>query len=179
MTNDDDFYGKLGQQWWEQTGEECKATAQQVKFAAARFNGCTRAKAAALAGYKGDDQALRSAGSRVDDTDTVQNLLTLANAAAAGLPDVDPVTAAEAKLKVGQLVRSRDATIALKATELFMKLENTEKARGEGPEDDGLSDWRVMRDFLVKHPRRCSSGDAALPVQLWRFGALGKLPASP
>jgi hypothetical protein len=115
MPNIDDIWGPLGEGWWRANGADCKASDQQIKFAAARAAGASRSKAAALAGYKGDSQTLRSAGSRVDDTDTVQNLMALAAAAAAGLTTVDPVTATEAKAKVGKLVRSPDPTISLKA----------------------------------------------------------------
>jgi hypothetical protein len=148
LTDEANIWGPLGEKWWRENGEACKASEQQIRFAAARHNGATRSRAAQLAGYKGDSQTIRSAGSRVDDTDTVKNLLVLAAAAAAGLPTVDPVTVREAKDKVGKLVRSPDPTVALKAAELFVKLEQAEKQRGESPEDDGLSNWRLARDFL-------------------------------
>jgi hypothetical protein len=148
MTNET-IWGDLGEFWWRDNGEACKASEQQIRFAAARHSGATRVQAARLANYSGDAQALRSTGSRVDDTDTVQNLLTLAAAAAAGLKTVDAVTVQEAKDKVGKLVRSPDPTIALKAADLLIKLEQSEKQRGAAPEDDGLFDWRTARDFLV------------------------------
>jgi hypothetical protein len=140
MANDEDIYGVLGQSWWEKTGEEVKATPQQVRFAAARFTVSSRSKAAAQAGYAGDAQALRSAGSRVDDT---------ALAATAGMGGVNPVTVGEAKEKVGKLVRSLDSGVALKAAELFCKLEAAEKERGTHPEDDGFGEWRICRDYLT------------------------------
>jgi hypothetical protein len=152
LTETDDIWGPLGEQWWTENGEACRATPQQVRYAAARHGGATRAKAAELAGYAGDAQALRSAGSRVDDTDTVKNLLTLAAAAAAGLTNVSPVTVREAKDKVGKLVRSHDSGIALKAAELFVKLEAAEKVAGavdDYDRGDGLGDWRIERDWLL------------------------------
>jgi hypothetical protein len=144
----EDIWGPLGEKWWTENGDACRATPQQVRYSAARHGGATRSKSAELAGYAGDAQALRSAGSRVDDTDTVKNLLTLAAAASAGLTNVDPVTVKECKDKVGKLVRSPDSGVALKAAELFVKLEQAEKVRGEHPDDDGLSDWRLCRDYL-------------------------------
>lgn len=149
MTNDDaELYGSLGRTWWEQTGAECKASAQQIKFAAARHNGATRAQAAALAGYSGSPEGLRSAGSRADDSKAVEDLLTFAAAAEAGATD-NPVTVSEVKRKIGKLVRSPDGAIALKASELFVKLDAAEKQRGESPEDDGFGDWRVALSFLT------------------------------
>src|SRR5215469_4706039 len=123
LSNDEDIYGALGQAWWEQTGEEVRATPQQIKFAAARYNGATRSKAAALAGYSGDAQALRSAGSRTDDSDTVKSLIALAAAAEASTGEGDQYTVAQAKLKVGNLVKhSRDALIVFKGTEVLARL---------------------------------------------------------
>jgi hypothetical protein len=147
MTDQFDW-GSLGQSWWEETGEECRASPQQIRFACARHQGSTRSRAAALANYSGDADALRSAGSRADDSKAVQDLLTLASAAEAGTTD-NPVTIHEAKIKVGKLVRSIDPTIALKASELFVKLEVAEKSRGESPSDDGFEDWRAERDCLI------------------------------
>ncbi len=148
MANDTEIWGPLGQQWWEQTGAECRASPQQIKFAAARHGGATRAQAAAMAGYSGSAEALRSAGSRADDSKAVQDLLTFATAAEAGATD-NPVTVAEVKKKIGKLVRSPDGAIALKASEMFVKLDAAERERGATPEDDGFSDWRMTRDFLL------------------------------
>jgi hypothetical protein len=130
----EDIYGNLGEAWWVKAGEEVRATPQQVKFAAARYNGATRAKAAALGGYRGDAQGLRSAGSRVDDTDTVKALIALAAATEAGT-SYDQYTVAQAKLKVGNLVKhSRDPLIVFKGTEVLSRLERDEAEANVQPE---------------------------------------------
>src|SRR5215471_6645066 len=128
LSTNEDIYGALGREWWEKTGEEVRATSQQIKFAAARYNGATRSKAAALAGYCGDAQALRSAGSRTDDSDTVKSLIALAAASEVGTTE-DQYTVAQAKLKVGNLVKhSRDPLIVFKGTEVLARLERDEAA---------------------------------------------------
>ena len=135
LSNDEDIYGALGQTWWEQTGEEVRATPQQIRFAAARYSGATRSKAAALAGYSGDAQALRSAGSRTDDSDTVKSLIAMAAAAEAGTVE-SQYTVAQAKLKVGNLVKhSRDALIVFKGTEVLARLERDEAEANAKPEE--------------------------------------------
>jgi hypothetical protein len=123
MANDDAaLWGELGEQFWLESGDACNATPQQIRFAAARFAGATRVKAAQLAGYSGDDKVLRSVGSRADDSKAVENLITMAKAAAADVIK-DPVSAADARNRIGQLVSCPDAGIALKASELFLKME--------------------------------------------------------
>jgi len=134
LTADQDIYGALGQEWWEKTGEEVRATPQQIKFAAARYSGNTRSKSAALAGYSGNAQALRSAGSRTDDTDTVKSLIAMAAAAEVGTVE-SQYTVAQAKLKVGNLVRhSRDALIVFKGAEVLARLEREEAEANAKPE---------------------------------------------
>ena len=140
MTDNEDIYGSLGREWWEKTGEEVRATPQQIRYAAARYSGATRAKAAALAGYRGDAQALRSTGSRVDDTDTVKSLMTLAAAADAGTAD-KPYTVTEARLKVANLVKhSRDPLVVFKGTELLAKLEREDEEAKAQQQEMGLTD---------------------------------------
>ncbi len=124
MANDDEIYGKLGRVWWERNGAEVNATPQQIRFSAARHNGATRAKAAELAGYSGNREALRSAGSRVDNTAVVKDLITLAEAAEAGVGDTT-VTPAEIKKKLSRIIRGPDGALALKASELLLKIDST------------------------------------------------------
>lgn len=113
----DEFdWGALGQDWWSENGEACHASEQQIKFACARHQGANRAKAALIAGYSGDAEALRSAGSRADDSKAVSDLLVLASTAESGLTD-SPVTDQEVEKKISRLIRSPDGVLALKAIE--------------------------------------------------------------
>lgn len=113
----DEFdWGALGSDWWAENGEACHASEQQIRFACARHHGANRFKAATVAGYSGDPDALRSAGSRADDSKAVSDLLILAATAESGLTD-SPVTDAEVEKKISRLIRSPDGTLALKAIE--------------------------------------------------------------
>src|SRR5947207_15431926 len=117
------------------------ATIKQAKFGCARHMGCTRTKAAELAGYAaGDDQALRTAGSRADDTKAVQDLLTMASVASVAVAD-DPFTVAQARQKIGRMVKtSLDPQVVIKGTELLAKLDQVDRDRGPTQEDDALND---------------------------------------
>lgn len=136
-------WGPLGESWWRENGAACRASEKQIKFACSRHQGAHKNRAAELAGYSGDPDGLRSAGSRTDGSTAVQDLIALAAATEAGVAD-NPVTIHEAKRKVGKLVRSPDPAIALKASELFVKLEVAEKNRGEEPESSWEDDTRAL-----------------------------------
>jgi hypothetical protein len=152
-TNDDydnfDF-GILGREWWLDAGEATKATPTQIKFACARHAGATRTRAAELAGYSASDpQALRTAGSRADDTKSVADMLVMASAASVGTADA-PYTVAQARQKIGRMVKtSLDPSTVIKGTELLARLDQVDRDRGQTPEDDGLTAWRIERDFLL------------------------------
>jgi hypothetical protein len=150
-TNDDFDYGSLGRDWWLEAGESCRATLQQIKFACSRHAGATRTKAAELAGYAAtDNQGLRVAGSRADDTQAVQDLLTMASAASVGATD-DPFTLAQARAKIGRMAKtSLDPMVVVKCAELMSKLDQADREGGETPDDDGLNPWRRERDFLLQ-----------------------------
>ena len=151
-TNDDNFdYGVLGKDFWMDAMETTKATLTQAKFACARHSGATRTKAAELAGYSASDpQGLRVAGSRADDTKAVQDMLVMASAAAVSTTDA-PYTVAEARQKIGRMVKtSLDPSTVIKGTELLARLDQVDRDRGQTPDDDGLNPWRVERNYLVQ-----------------------------
>jgi hypothetical protein len=150
MTTDDNFdWGVLGKDWWMENMEAVHATINQAKFACARHSGATRTKAAELAQYSAtDNQGLRTAGSRADDTKAVQDLLTMASAASVSTTDA-PYTVAEARQKIGRMVKtSLDPSTVIKGTELLARLDQVDRDRGQTPEDDGFNDARMCRDFL-------------------------------
>jgi hypothetical protein len=148
MTDETFAWGALGEAWWRENGAACRATEQQIKFACARHQGANKAKAAALAGYSGDADALRTAGVRAANTKAVLDLLTLANAEDADT-EADGATDAEIERKLTKLIRSPDGALALKAIEAREKLAAHRRQRGETPDDDGFSDWRMTRDLLT------------------------------
>ena len=151
MTEDNFDYGILGKDWWLEAGETTRATPTQIKFACARHAGATRTKAAEMAGYAATDaQALRTAGSRADDTKSVQDMLVMASAAAVSTTDA-PYTVAEARQKIGRMVKtSLDPSTVIKGTELLARLDQVDRDRGQTPTDDGFGEWRICRDFLVQ-----------------------------
>jgi hypothetical protein len=107
-------WGELGEKWWRDSGASCRATETQIKYACSRHQGANKSKAATLAGYSGDAEALRSAGVRAEGTKAVDDLLTLAAAAEDGGSKDGPATAKEIDLKLTKLVRSPDGALSLK-----------------------------------------------------------------
>jgi hypothetical protein len=149
---DDNFdWGVLGKDWWMEAMETTRASLNQTKFSCARHAGATRTKSAELAGYAAtDDQGLRTAGSRADDTKAVQDMLVMASAASVAVTD-DPYTVAQARQKIGRMVKtSLDPSTVIKGTELLAKLDQVDRDRGQAPEDDGFADWRFCRDLLCQ-----------------------------
>jgi hypothetical protein len=134
MTDDNFDWGPLGQDWWMEAMETCRATLNQAKFSCARHSGATRTKAAELAQYAAtDNQGLRTAGSRADDTKAVQDMLTMASAASVAVTD-DPYTVAQARQKIGRMVKtSLDPNTVIKGTELLAKLDQVDRDRGQTP----------------------------------------------
>jgi hypothetical protein len=151
MTDDNFDWLALGKDWWLEAMETTRATLTQAKFACMRHAGATRTKAAEMSGYSATDaQGLRTAGSRADDTKAVQDLLTMASAAAVSTTDA-PYTVAEARQKIGRMVKtSLDPSTVIKGTELLARLDQVDRDRGQTPEDDGLTRWRIERDFLMQ-----------------------------
>jgi hypothetical protein len=153
QTNDAFSWGALGQKWWEENGAACRATPTQIRFAACRHLGCNKAKSAALAGYKGSPEALRSTGVRAEGSTAVEHLLTLAQAAES---DTDPesLTAKEIDRKLAKLVRSPDGALALKALETHEKREALKRQR---PSEEATTE-EAVRDLVAL----CTPSMAAL-----------------
>jgi hypothetical protein len=107
MADKEFSWGSLGESWWLENGEACHATPQQIRFAAARHQGANKAKSAALAGYAGNAEALRTQGVRSASSKAVTDLLTLAAAEDADA-DIDNADAAEIDRKLTKLIRSPD-----------------------------------------------------------------------
>jgi hypothetical protein len=159
-------WGDLGEAWWRENGEACRATEQQIKFACARHQGANKSKAATFAGYSGNSEALRSAGVRAEGTKAVEDLLVLA-AAAEGGTEQDIATAAEIDRKLTKLIRSPDGGISLKAIEAHARREEQRRQRGEVPENDGFGPWRVEREFIT-----LPNGASAYVVLIGDIGGL-------
>jgi hypothetical protein len=140
------LWGELGEAFWRENGASCRATETQIKYACSRHQGANKSKAAALAGYKGTPEALRSQGVRAEGTQAVDALLTLA-AAAESPGDEDTVTEKQIDRKLAKLIKSPDGALSLKAMEYKERREERRRERGETPEDDGFFTWRLERDY--------------------------------
>jgi hypothetical protein len=146
MTDNTFDWGVLGETVWKELQEATGASDLQLKFAVLRFGGATATKAAKLAGYVGNSESIRRAGYSALRSTAVQNLLELASVKA----PCDPrISKKEVIAKISKLCRSSDPLVALKAVAALQDFEKAEKASGETPDDDGLNDWRVCRDYLL------------------------------
>jgi hypothetical protein len=146
-TNSEDFWRPFGESQWREFAETVQASDLQLKFAVARFNGASAAAAAKIAGYAGDRDAIRRAGYQAVRTAAVVGLLDMA---AVHAPAENALTDAEVDSRLARLVRSPDPLVMLKATELFDKRKARAKEAGEAPEDDGLNEFRLARDYLCQ-----------------------------
>jgi len=129
---DEDIWKPLTEQKWRELAEATGASELQLKFSAARFGGASATKAAKLAGYAGDDAALRRAGYSAVRSTAVQNLLELASIHA---PADARISDKEIDAKISKMIRSADSNVSLKAMEVFAKREAARKeAEGNKPE---------------------------------------------
>jgi hypothetical protein len=165
-----DVWGNLGPAWWDENGRLTRCSERQRKFAAALYQKCTQAKAAQLAGYPGDLEQLRVQGSRAAASDRVRDLLALAEAQDGGASSEDLITSGEIDRRLSRMIRAPDPGTSLKATELWHKLEDRKRERGETPTDDGFSDFRMERDFVSLGP---AGACAYLFMDAIRRGDLG------
>ena len=137
----------LGETFWSEAGATCGATSLQVRFACCRHRGMTAAGAARAAGYSGDDDSIRQAGSRAAKSTAVMNLLALATAESGGGDD-GVVGPGEARRILSRLARGSDPNVRIKALDSLQKIE--ERQRAERLKDDGPSDpIETTRQLLV------------------------------
>jgi hypothetical protein len=144
---DEDFWRPFGESQWRELADAAQASELQLKFSCARFNGSSASAAAKIAGYAGDDEALRRAGYSAVRSAAVVALIELAEANA---PEAAGLTDAEVDAKVAKLVRSPDPQISLKATELFDRRKQRQReleAQQLPDETDIYAELRALRDL--------------------------------
>ena len=146
MTDDSDSFdwGALGEARWRELGETTGASHLQLRFAVARFSGASATRAAKLAGYSGDSDALRRAGYSAVRSTAVQNLLELA---AINAPGDAKISEKEIDAKISKLIRSADSNVSLKAMELHAKREAAQK---EAQASGETTDFRQVVDECFK-----------------------------
>jgi hypothetical protein len=130
-------WAPLGEQWWRTAAESCthKPSEKQLRFAVGRHDGLLANDAARRAGYPGDREALRHAGSRAAKSTAVQELLAYAFAET-GTGDDGLVKDGEAKRILSRIARTGDNTARIKSLESLAKLERDERAANK-QEDSG------------------------------------------
>jgi hypothetical protein len=127
----------LGEAFWTEAGATTGATPLQVRFACCRHRGMTAAGSARAAGYSGDDDSIRQAGSRAAKSTAVMNLLALATAESGGGDD-GVVGTGEARRILSRLARGSDPNVRIKALDSLQKIEDRQRAdrsKDEGPSD--------------------------------------------
>src|SRR5262245_42814136 len=82
-TTDDFDWGQLGPAWWRDVGKQLGASERQLRFAVAKYRGCSNTESARQAGYTSADPAgLRSTGYRLARSNITERLLAFAAAEA-------------------------------------------------------------------------------------------------
>lgn len=136
------------QDWWEVTGASLGMKPELVRFAAALFRlGGSDAKknilAARLAGIVcGRTQAFRWARGVA-----VKKLLD--GAAQIKTGKRPRLTELDIDLKIEDLINSPDALTVARGLELRGKRQELQRKSGEAPENDGMGEWRLEREYLT------------------------------
>jgi hypothetical protein len=139
-------WSPLGEGRWQELGKDCGATERQLKFAAARFRGCSNAESARQAGYGSgaSDANVRSTGYRLSRSNIIVKLLALAAADSSGFDG--GVTRQEARQILSRLARGSDPSVRIRAIEQLSKMDLDDTAKAAI--DDGFNEWRLVRDYL-------------------------------
>ena len=123
-------WSPLDEAFWLEAQKTCGATDLQVRFGCCRHRGMTAAGAARAAGYSGDDESIRQAGSRAAKSTAVMNMLALAKAEAGGGDD-GTVSPAEAKRILSRLARGSDPLVRIRALDSLSKIDKEERERAQ------------------------------------------------
>jgi hypothetical protein len=119
-------WSPLGSGFWEEAKKTTGASDLQTRFACCRHRLMTAVGAAKAAGYSGDADSIRQAGSRAAKSTAVMNLLALAQAEQAGGDD-GTVKGPEARRILSRLARGSDPSVRIRAVELLAKLEREDR----------------------------------------------------
>jgi hypothetical protein len=138
-------YSPLGPGFWLEAQKTAGASDLQTRFACCRHRGMTAAGAAKAAGYSGDADSIRQAGSRAAKSTAVMNLLALAQAEQAGGDD-GTVKGPEARRILSKLARGSDPSVRIRAVELLAKLEREDRefAAQTATNHDPLEELRII-----------------------------------
>src|SRR5262249_2787142 len=152
MSEETEFdWSPLGPEWWSEAGKTCGASELQIRFACCRHKGMTAAGAAREAGYSGDSDCIRQAGSRAAKTTAVIAMLAMAEAARRGGDDGN-VTGTEAKSILSRLARGSDPNVRIKAIESLNKLETQEQEERTSKADEHREPAEILREIASISP---------------------------
>jgi phage terminase small subunit len=142
-------WSPLGSSFWDEARATTGATELQARFACCYHRGMTASGSAKTAGYAGDDDTIRQAGSRAAKSTAVMNLLALAKAEGNGDGPDGVVDAAEAKRILSRLARGSDPNVKVKAIESLAKIAAQERAEmaERAKDDDPRSTLREIERY--------------------------------
>jgi hypothetical protein len=141
---------------------EFRLTDQDKAFALAVLGGAKYTQAARMAGFPQEGLSLRRKASALAGTRKIKRFLERARAAGVDQPDdVVVVDKPQRRRLLSRDAVGHDRQAALRAIEQLNKMDELERAAGEAIENDGFSDWRMVRNFL-----QLPNGAVAL-LHLW------------
>jgi hypothetical protein len=155
----------LGEKFWRDAAASCthKPSEQQLRFAVCKHDDLTASDAAKRAGYVGDAERIRQAGSRANKTTAVQELLSYAFAET-GTGDDGVVKNGEAKRILSRIARAGDNNAKIKSLESLAKIERDEAAANRRSADDAGDPVATAAQIICALP--CGTG-ATLAAGLW------------
>jgi len=141
-------WSPLGERWWRDAAEACthKLSEMQLRFAVGRHDGLTATDSARRAGYTGEGERMRQAGSRADRSAAVQELLAYAYAET-GVGSDGVVKTGEAKRILSRIARKGDNNARIKALESLAKIEQAERDANPAAE---LTAAETVREILKR-----------------------------
>jgi hypothetical protein len=136
-------WSPLGSAFWDEAKKTTGASDLQVRFACCRHRGMTAVGSAKAAGYAGDADSIRQAGSRAAKSTAVMAMVQLAQIEQAGGDD-GTLGGPEARRILSKLARGSDPSVRIKAIETLNRIDREERAnRSPEPEVDPgvVVDW--------------------------------------
>jgi hypothetical protein len=142
-------WSPLGEKWWREAAAACthKLSERQLRFAVVRHDGLTATDAARRAGYTGEGERMRQAGSRADRSAAVQELLAYAHAET-GTGSDGVVKTGEAKRILSRIARKGDNNARIKALESLAKIDRDERDTNKTDEFDQDEGIREMVSLM-------------------------------
>lgn len=127
-------WSPLGSAFWLDAQKTTGASDMQVRFAVCRHRGMTAVGSAKAAGYSGDADSIRQAGSRAAKSTAVMALVQLAQIEQAGGDD-GTLSGPEARRILSKLARGSDPSVRIKAIETLNRIDREERANRSQPDD--------------------------------------------